>query len=42
MASGKILEFDGKDWKVTGQLPVARDSHAVAKVDVANFLGFCK
>jgi len=42
VASGKILEFDGKDWKETGQLPVARDSHAVAKVDVANFLGFCK
>ena len=42
MRSDKIIEFDGEDWKETGQLPVARYAHAVAKVDVANFVGFCK
>jgi len=39
--SAKIIEFDGEDWKETGQLPVARESPAVVKVDVANYLGFC-
>jgi len=40
--SAKIIEFDGEDWLETSQLPLAREDHAVAKVDATNFLGFCK